>query len=285
MDMADWISAAIDTFFTGTVQKLNEDIFRVMYSVIEDTVIQPTNPSEYITNFSEYLRLTQAFAMAMLTVFIIISVFRQISGTMYQGEKSIGQYVLDITIAGLLIFLLPHSVTKIMIPLNNLIIEQLGNIGVGKKGIMDSLSLLDSSGLGGTITFLILSIITSLSLVFFAVVGGIRYIETLLVILISPFFGLSVINGSEGIQIWSREAIAVVFTQSIHFLMLIFIGSALNSVGNYMVSGLLTIGAVAVAMKGPQILRQFLYRTGTSSAVVSGAGSVGRLAAMRMVFK
>ena len=181
MGMSDWISSAIDMWFHNTIQGLNEEIFETMYSVIEGTVIQPTNPSEYITNFPEYLRLTQAFAAAMLIIFIIISVFRQISGTMYQGEKSMGQYILDITLAGLLIFLLPISVTKIMIPLNNLVIELLGNIGVGKKGVLDSFSFLEWSGLGGTLSFLLLSLVTSFSLVFFAIVGGIRYIETLLI--------------------------------------------------------------------------------------------------------
>jgi hypothetical protein len=172
-----------------------------------------------------------------------------------------------------------------MIPLNNLVIDFLGNIGITKEGLSVFLGEMGEIDFTGeSITYVLLCLVTSLAFVVFAVLGGIRYIETLLVILISPFFGLSALNGSDGIQVWSREAISIVFTQSIHFLMLIFIGSVLNGVPNFTVSVLLTTGAV-VAFKGPQILRQYLYRTGTSSAMVSGAGSAGRLAAMRVILK
>lgn len=284
--MVGWIADSIKGFFASILDDLNQELFSVMYSAIEDTVIQPTNPSQYIVNFDEILHLTQAFSLAMLTIFVITSVFRQLSGVMYQGDKSMGQYILDMVMAGSLIFLLPLSVTKIMIPLNNLVIDFLGNIGITKEGLSVFLGEMGEIDFTGeSITYVLLCLVTSLAFVVFAVLGGIRYIETLLVILISPFFGLSALNGSDGIQVWSREAISIVFTQSIHFLMLIFIGSVLNGVPNFTVSVLLTTGAVVVAFKGPQILRQYLYRTGTSSAMVSGAGSAGRLAAMRVILK
>jgi len=48
---------------------------------------------------------------------------------------------------------------------------------------------------------------------------------------------------------------------------------------------ILSIGTIAVGLRGPQILRQYLYRTGTSSALVSSLGSVSRLGMMSIVVK
>jgi hypothetical protein len=48
---------------------------------------------------------------------------------------------------------------------------------------------------------------------------------------------------------------------------------------------ILSIGTIAVGLKGPQILRQYLYRTGTSSTLVSSAGSAGRIGMISMMMK
>ncbi|MBC8390721.1 MAG: hypothetical protein H8E13_22060 [Actinobacteria bacterium] len=56
-------------------------------------------------------------------------------------------------------------------------------------------------------------------------------------------------------------------------------------VDNFMVMMILSIGAIAVGLKGPQILRQYLYKTGTSSVLVSSAGSAGRIGMIGMLVK
>jgi hypothetical protein len=57
------------------------------------------------------------------------------------------------------------------------------------------------------------------------------------------------------------------------------------SVDSIFLMMILSIGCIAVGLRGPQILRQYLYKSGTSSAVVSAAGSAGRLGMMSMMFK
>lgn len=52
------------------------------------------------------------------------------------------------------------------------------------------------------------------------IAAAIRYIEILIVILIPPIVALSVINKTDGLKIWLRETIALIFTQAIHFLIL-----------------------------------------------------------------
>ena len=117
------------------------------------------------------------------------------------------------------------------------------------------------------------------------IAGAIRYIETIIAILISPLAALSLINNDDGLQVWVREVTAIVFTQSIHFLLLQILLSIIGGVSNMTIMFILSIGTIAVGLRGPQILRQYLYRTGTSSALVSSLGSVSRIGMMSIVVK
>jgi hypothetical protein len=286
MEMVEWIKEAISGFYAEALEEGNSAIFLVNIDLLKASIIEPTDPGKYLSNFDSLLGISTSLAGALFTVFIILSVFRQLSGVLYQGEKSLGQYVLDITIAGGLIFLLPQIVTKIFLPLNNKLIDLLSGKNIAMEnidGMMNEWRGLAFLEEGFTILFL--GFIVAISFFILAIAGAIRYVETIIIILVAPLFALSLINNSDGIHIWFREAISVIFTQTIHFLMLILMASIASGVSNTYFAVILTLGAVSVALKGPQILRQFLYRTGTSSLMVSGAGDMTRLGAMTMLVR
>jgi len=286
MEMVEWISDAIYGFFMLVIEKANNAMFEGLFSSLKSFILEPTDPSKYINNFYEILNISRSLAGGIFSVFVVLAVFRQLSGTLYQGDRSVGKYVIDMSMAGLLIYLLPITVTNILLPLNNKLIELLQRIGFTEEsfdGVVNEFWL--SAGREESFGALLIVFIFFLSFWILVIAGAIRYIETLLIILVAPLFALSLINGSDGIQIWFRESISVIFTQTIHFLMISFIVSSIAGVSNTAASLLLTIGGVAVALKGPQILRQYLYRTGTGSVMVSSAGEVSRLGAMSMIIK
>ena len=284
MQMTDWISEIISDTFWQEVVKAVESALEYFFKFITQVVIQPTEPGKYLTNFDKYLEGVQIFAGGLLVIFVVLAVFRQISGVMYTSEKSLGTYFIHITFAGALIYILPKTVTLIFIPINNALIGFIGSVGFGASRIEDAFL----SAWGGVIDVYILVIVYIILIIAFyilAIAGAIRYIETLLAILISPLVALSVINNSDGLQVWFREVIAIVFTQTIHFIILQILGSIMIGVDNIAIMMILSIGTIVVGLKGPQILRQYLYRTGTSSAVVSAAGSAGRIGMMAMMFR
>lgn len=284
MQMTDWISEIISDTFWQEVVKAVESALEYFFKFITQVVIQPTEPGKYLTNFDKYLEGVQFFAGGLLVIFVVLAVFRQISGVMYTSEKSLGTYFIHITFAGALIYILPKTVTLIFIPINNALIGFIGSVGFGASRIEDAFT----TAWGGVIDVYILVIVYIILIIAFyilAIAGAIRYIETLLAILISPLVALSVINNSDGLQVWFREVIAIVFTQTIHFIILQILGSIMIGVDNIAIMLLLSIGTIVVGLKGPQILRQYLYRTGTSSAVVSAAGSAGRIGMMSMMFR
>jgi len=285
--MIDWIKEIISSLIWDGIAGIGENLFDFFIKFINTLIVQPTEPSKYIANFDQYLKGVQYFSGGLLVIFVILAVFRQISGVMYQSEKSMGTYFIHVTIAGGLIYILPKVVTSVLLPLNNALINFIGSVGVDASRIEDSLS--SSGGWGAVIKetniFAVMSLVLTIALIALCITGAIRYIETLIAILIAPLVALSVINSSDGLQIWIREAVAIVFTQTIHFLILQILLSIMAGVDNMVLVVILSIGAVAVGLRGPHIIRQYLYRTGTSSTLVASAGSAGRLGMMAMIFK
>jgi len=285
MQMIDWISDIVSNSFWQEVAKEIESILNYTFEFISQVVILPTEPCTYITNFNEYLKGVQLFAGGLLVIFVVLAVFRQISGIMYSSEKSMGTYFIEVTFAGALIYILPKTVTLVFLPINNALIGFIGSVGIDSSRMQDSfMSVRILTGQEGTV-LIVIFLIFIIALFALAIAGAIRYIETLIAILIAPLVAISVINNSDGMQVWFREVIAIVFTQTIHFLILQMLLSIMAGVESIIIMILLSIGCIAVGLKGPQVLRQYLYRSGTSSAVVSTAGSAGRLGMMSMMFK
>jgi len=287
MQMIDWIKEIITSLIWDGIAGIGENLFEFFIKFINTLVVQPTEPGKYITNFGEYLKGVQYFAGGLLVIFTVLAVFRQISGIMYQSEKSMGTYFIHVTFAGGLIYILPKVVTGVLLPLNNALINFIGSVGVDASRIEDSLS---SSGGWGAVTkeaniFAIMSLILTIALIALCITGAIRYIETLIAILIAPLVALSVINSSDGLQIWIREVVAIVFTQVVHFLILQILLSIMGGVENMVLVVILSIGAVAVGLRGPHIIRQYLYRTGSSSTLVASAGSAGRIGMMGVMLR
>ena len=284
MQMADWISEIIKGSFWKAADNFFESILNYLYDFLSQVIIQPTDPSKYLHNFDQYLKGVQFFAGGLLVIFVIWSVFRQLSGVMYSDEKSIGSYFIHITFAGVLIYILPKTVTLIFLPINNALIKFIGSVGIDTSSInndMQSVLGLIREEEFSKIMFYMLVI----AIFVLAIAGAIRYIDTLIAILVSPFVALSLINNGDGLQIWLREVIAIVFTQTIHFLVLQILLSIIGGVQNITIMIILSIGTIAVGLKGPQILRQYLYRTGTSSAFVSSLGEASKLGMMSIVIK
>ena len=284
MQMLDWISEILSNSFWQGISSIIESLLDFTFDFISQVVIQPTEPGKYLTNFNEYLRGVQFFAGGLLAVFVIWSVFRQVSGVMYNNEKSMGTYFIHVTFAGGLIYILPKAVTLVFIPLNNALIGFIGSVGISTSRIDESFQ-----SAWGLIkeekVVMIMFLILIIALFVLGIAGAIRYIETLIAILIAPLVAISIINNSDAFHVWTRELIAIVFTQTIHFLLLQILLSIMGGVGNMVIMIILSIGTIAVGLRGPQILRQYLYKTGTSSALVSSVGSVGRLGMIGIMVK
>src|SRR4030043_887830 len=173
MQMIDWIKEIISSLIWDGIAGIGENLFELFFKFMNTLIVQPTEPSKYITNFDQYLKGVQYFSGGLLVIFVILAVFRQISGVMYQSEKSMGTYFIHVTFAGGLIYILPKVVTRVLLPLNNALINFIGSVGVDASGIEDSLS---SGGGWGALTkeaymFSVMSLVLTIALLALCITG------------------------------------------------------------------------------------------------------------------
>ncbi|MFO7928808.1 MAG: hypothetical protein R6U35_03990, partial [Candidatus Humimicrobiaceae bacterium] len=95
--MVDWIKDVISSFIWDGIAEIVESILNFVFEAITQVLIQPTEPSKYLTNFYQYLKGVQLFAGGLLVIFSVLAVFRQVSGVMYQNERSLGSYFINVT--------------------------------------------------------------------------------------------------------------------------------------------------------------------------------------------
>ena len=137
--MIDWIGEIISNSFWQALDTVLDGFFDFIFKCINWAILQPTDPGKYITKFYEYLKGVQFFAGGLLVIFVVLAVFRQISGVMYTSEKSMGTYFIHVTFAGALIYILPKTVIIIFLPINNILINFIGELGVDSTRLKDSL--------------------------------------------------------------------------------------------------------------------------------------------------
>jgi hypothetical protein len=131
---------------------------------------------------------------------------------------------------------------------------------------------------------ILLTLILVIGFFILGIAGGIRYIELIVVMLLAPIVSVSAVRNYDAINVWVRETVAIVFTQAIQLLLLkIMVASMMNLEGVQKI--LICIAILVVILRGPQVLRTFMYASGTGNAVVGAAGAAGRMQAMKIMMK
>jgi hypothetical protein len=128
--------------------------------------------------------------------------------------------------------------------------------------------------------YILVLLIIAIGILGFLFSAAILHIELGILLIIGPLVATSYQNRSQALRTYWTECIAVVFTQSVQYylfiLMIYFFGQKEQIVW--------AIATMVVAIRGPQILRQYLH--GQGNVPGSGAAStIGRLATFAVVRK
>lgn len=277
----DSITKGIWKFFAEMFASIIEGAFKL----ITDTIISLTDVNKYL-DINKYLVYIQIVAGALLLVKLAWECLRyQTNGALGGNNKSFSDFIFKTIASGAGIYILPQLVLNILIPANNYLIGIIQGVGIEIKeknfmGILDmSPNLVDLGQL-----MIIVSLVMAIGFLVLAIAGGIRYIELVICILFAPIAAISFTTDSEGVQVWLKETICIIFTQAIHILLLQILIAIITEVEGPMMA-VLTIGTIAVMLKGPQILRNFLYTSGVGGAAVGATGHIARLAMMSKISK
>ena len=269
----EWLFSPVLEIIQKFLSELIIEIIEGAFSLIIEFIKTPTDINAYLP-VQQFLGYIQILAGALLVLKVVWEVFGQITGNISNvSDRSVGRLVLQTMWAASLIFLLPIIVTDILIKINNYLMELVISIG----GSAIDIELLRSTFVTSSNFVLILALIWAVAFFLLAIAGAIRYVELIIAILLAPTAALSVVRGSGALITWASDTVAIVFTQTIHVLLLQLLALIITNTPGIMMFPL-SFGVMAVVLKGPQVLRKYIYSSGTGSKVMPVVGGIGRMA-------
>ncbi|RFB28278.1 hypothetical protein DZB91_24060 [Brevibacillus sp. VP] len=279
----DWGKQVISDWLYETVEAIAQEA----YTGIHDFLLQPTSLSEYSV-IKEVVECAQVIAGALL---ILVSLYEMIKiaglSTIGGNEESPAGVIKNAIYAAFLIYFMPWSVDNLLIPANNFIMDSVSQISVHVTEDLFKASLnpaqIKEKAEKLSVAIVLMFLVYVIAVLILSIVAGIRYVEIIISLVISPFIAVNVGKGGDLVGVWIRETTAIIFTQCVHMLLLNFL---FNFIGEFDFWGMLkATGVIVVMLRGPQVLRQFLYSSGSGGFAVGMAGQGGRLAAFKMMTK
>ena len=269
----EWLFTPVLEIIQKFLSDLIIEILEGAFNLIVQFIKTPSDINAYlpVENFLGYI---QVLAGGLLVLKVVWEVFGQITGNIPNvSGRSVERLVLQTMWAASLIFLLPIIVTDILIKINNYLIELVVSI----TSVSMDISLIRSTFVTSSNFVLILALVWAIAFFLLAIAGAIRYVELIIAILLAPTAALSVVRGNGALIVWASDTVAIVFTQTIHVLLLQLLALIITNTPGIMMFPL-SFGVMAVVLKGPQVLRKYIYSSGTASKVMPVVGGIGRMA-------
>lgn len=271
----------VSLIFNGVsefILNLANDFLALGFDILTTFLLEFSDINKYI-DINIFLVYSQAIACALLSATVSWNAFKTQSGGVFKGGNSLSVLATKTIFAGAAIFFLPHLVMKILIPINNFTVKAISQLGkdytITTDSMLESIQKLNSLGIGVLFGTLILSI----AIIILSIISAIRYIDLILCIIISPLVALSIVEDGESLSTWGKETIAIVFTQSIHILLLQILMKIMIDVSGIPML-ILATGTVVVMIRGANILRTYTYNSGFTA----GALSMSSIALMKTDF-
>ncbi|MFX3658538.1 MAG: conjugal transfer protein TrbL family protein [Ectobacillus sp.] len=272
--------------FKSPIEYLNElihdvmtDIANAAFSWLKIYMFAPTDLTKY-AYVSEAYGIVYVLAVTIGAVFFVFNMFKLIiERAGGYSQRGVQEVIVRMLLGGTLAVLAPILLKDVLLPLNNAIVTIFLNKGIEVETFSKFVAVpvagntaVLMAGLGMSIIFLLLSIQYI-----------IRTVEILIILIMSPVAAWSIMNEDMNIwNIWWRETIATVFTQSLQ-IMIIWI--AFNSIGDAkeLQDFIVGFGFMIFCLTGPGFLRKFLYSTGAGRKAAGVAGGAGKSVLFRYI--
>ncbi|MFE8703900.1 conjugal transfer protein TrbL family protein [Cytobacillus sp. FJAT-54145] len=256
--LREWFSELTTSFATAAFEYMGEFI------------IAQTNLSK-VPNLNTFVNWAQWAGGSLAIFFFIKRVVEGIKDNITgENEPNFAEMIGSLAISMALIFATP-KIVYMFISINNQVVKSITDLGINVN--LGGNEILDKYTANGDLALvqlhlLFMTLVWAISFLVFAIVGALRYIELAIVLIMGPIVSTTYVNRSGVLQTYWTEVVAIVFTQVAHVLLAYWIvqwSSAGTTWG--LVS---SIASAFISLRGPQILRQFIYSSGAGGAV-SGA--------------
>ncbi|OBZ15938.1 hypothetical protein A8L34_28235 [Bacillus sp. FJAT-27264] len=276
---ASWMGDKVNDAISDVLGTIFEPIFEGMMYVLKAILVQPANMDgiPYVHNAMIGM---QIIAFSLLATTLGFRGFMHMA-TGGSGGAPMSDILGKVWISAILIIALPHMLTDILLPLNSALISWIQALGVDFK---NGIALLVFP-IGQGLTTIIMAVIWLIALLVLVWSNAVRNAELIFIYMISPLLAVSNAGRGEALQAWIVQAVSVTFTQAAQYALVgLSFNLMLSSTYDWWtyVAG---IGAIAVAVRGPQVIKQFLYSSGTAGGVGGAAQQLGGTAVYRMMLK
>lgn len=256
----DLINKIFDFFITNSLD--------LGLQLVRELMFIPTS-LDMIPFFRDTLGYAQILAITVLGVKTMMTLTRTATEAIHGNQQmTVQQIAVNAFVSAMFIYAAPWVLEHALIPANNLMVDGIADMGVELGDGVESYIYAPSNALFANI---LMGLIIAIGLIIGGIQQGIRYMDLVVLAIFGPFMAVSKVDKGEAFDVWAREAIAVTFTQSVQMLLLTFSFNA--AMDGSILSKLVSIGGIIVMLRGPQVLRQFIYKTGTGGATVSAGKS------------
>lgn len=268
----DFSSIFVD-FVVAPIHSMISDILTQAFKGVTEIVAADTDIEGKLKRFNVMFLLdmsrTAAFTFAFIYFLFQLAAYLkdQAAGS---GGRTIQSIVFGAITSVALIYSSQWILQDVLIPINNDFVRY---IGEQKITIMPDRLMLEVAPLAGYVTIgnlllmLVILLIIGIGLLILVVVAGLRYAQLVFLSIIGPVLAVSAVNKGAAFNTWLRECVAVVFTQTVHVILLRLLVEFLR--GDFF--DLLTcIGIIVLMIAGPSVIKPFIHSTGTGGAIVGG---------------
>jgi hypothetical protein len=277
LDLLD-IKQTINDWFQSFFSDLATSLYKIGTQLLRQYLAQSTDLNQ-LPKVWEILQWTQLGAQVLATIFLLIRLFQAVRDVVTgEAEPNYAEIIGSFILTFALIFATPYIVTHFFFKVNNAVLASLPALGISlsfpDKGVTD---LLTDPMMGldkQAVVTALMGLIWSLGYFAFALVSAIRYAEIAGLLVLGPLLATSVLGRSDAYRVYWMETAAVVFLQPFHFLLAYWI---LSSLDKGIMGVIFSLGCSVIGIRGPHLLRQWMYGAGTRGTLIGAIGGARRL--------
>ncbi|MGG3662986.1 conjugal transfer protein TrbL family protein [Bacillus gobiensis] len=284
--MFDWVGGKLKEVIEETVNGWVEDFMNWILVMMNELVFNLPESKFVDQVMTFFVWFTGVFAVVIALYKVIEYIINTQNGTQ---EYPLDEILLRVIKSSVAMLVLPWIIKIIMLDISLPIANYFASAGTdfdGKGGyavISAALagSALAVSGYGG--------IVATILLIFFAVVFFtflysvcVFYADYVVMqILVAPVSLSMIADDNNYFQVWWRELLSIVVSLLIKIFLVTLIINILFSGGNIF----LAIGAGALIIKTPSVLKNMWYGGGGARAISRGAGNIGSMGSRMLLTK
>ncbi|WP_368298860.1 conjugal transfer protein TrbL family protein [Cytobacillus firmus] len=282
--MFDWVGGKLKEVMEETINGWVEEFMNWILVMVNELVFNiPT--SAFVNNVMNFfVWFTGVFAVVVALYKIIEYIINTQNGTQ---QYPLDEILLRVIKSAVAMLVLPWAMKIIILDIALPIANYFASAGTDFDGngayaaIIATLAGSAIAATGGIVLIIVLIFFAVVFLMFLYSVCVFYADYIIMQILIAPVSLSMIADDNNYFQVWWRELLSIVVSLLVKIFLVTLIINILFSGGNIF----LAIGAGALIIKTPSVLKNMWYGGGGSRAVSRGAGSIGSMGSRMLLTK